>query len=95
LQRLQHSLWYSLGFKGPSPDLSWNTAISFTTNTNWQAYSGESTLGHLVQFADTVVDDLDRYRNTLMEREELLAAARDSLDLLDHAVTNLLDATRP
>ena len=32
---------------------------------------------------------------TPMEREELLAAARDSLDLLDHAVTNLLDATRP
>jgi len=32
-------------------DLSWNTAISFTTNTNWQAYSGESTMGYLVQMA--------------------------------------------
>jgi K+-transporting ATPase ATPase A chain len=34
-----------------TPDLAWNTAISFTTNTNWQAYSGESTMGHLVQMA--------------------------------------------
>src|SRR5713226_3830813 len=31
------------------PDLAWNTAISFTTNTNWQAYSGESTMSHLTQ----------------------------------------------
>src|SRR5258708_28715503 len=34
-----------------TPDLAWNTAISFVTNTNWQAYSGESTMGHLVQMA--------------------------------------------
>ncbi|ANS30383.1 Potassium-transporting ATPase A chain [Rhodococcus opacus] len=31
--------------------LAWNTAVSFVTNTNWQAYSGESTMGHLVQMA--------------------------------------------
>jgi K+-transporting ATPase ATPase A chain len=31
------------------PDLAWNTATSFTTNTNWQAYSGESTMSHLTQ----------------------------------------------
>ncbi|ORV11039.1 potassium-transporting ATPase subunit KdpA [Mycobacterium celatum] len=31
--------------------LAWNTAVSFVTNTNWQAYSGESTQGHLVQMA--------------------------------------------
>jgi K+-transporting ATPase ATPase A chain len=31
------------------PDLAWNTAISFTTNTNWQAYAGESTMSHLTQ----------------------------------------------
>jgi potassium-transporting ATPase potassium-binding subunit len=31
------------------PDLAWNTAVSFTTNTNWQAYSGESTMSHLSQ----------------------------------------------
>jgi K+-transporting ATPase ATPase A chain len=37
------------GFAGTSPDLSFNTAISFTTNTNWQSYSGESALSNLSQ----------------------------------------------
>jgi K+-transporting ATPase ATPase A chain len=32
-----------------APDLAWNTAVSFTTNTNWQAYAGESTMSHLTQ----------------------------------------------
>ncbi len=32
-----------------SPDSSWNTAVSFTTNTNWQGYSGESTMSHFTQ----------------------------------------------
>jgi K+-transporting ATPase ATPase A chain len=32
-----------------APDLAWNTAISFATNTNWQAYVGESTMSHLTQ----------------------------------------------
>jgi K+-transporting ATPase ATPase A chain len=37
---------------GPlSPDLAWNTAVSFTTNTNWQFYSGESTMSYLSQMA--------------------------------------------
>jgi K+-transporting ATPase ATPase A chain len=31
------------------PDLAWNTAVSFTTNTNWQAYTGEATMSHLSQ----------------------------------------------
>lgn len=31
------------------PDLAWNTATSFTTNTNWQAYTGEATMSHLTQ----------------------------------------------
>ena len=34
-----------------TPDLAFNTAVSFTTNTNWQNYSGESTLSYLVQMA--------------------------------------------
>jgi K+-transporting ATPase ATPase A chain len=34
-----------------TPSLAWNTAVSFVTNTNWQAYAGESTQGHLVQMA--------------------------------------------
>ncbi len=38
-------------FDNMSPDLAWNTAISFTTNTNWQFYSGESTMSYLSQMA--------------------------------------------
>jgi potassium-transporting ATPase potassium-binding subunit len=37
--------------------LAWNTAVSFVTNTNWQAYSGESTQGHLVQMAGLAVQN--------------------------------------
>ena len=36
---------------------AWNTAVSFTTNTNWQWYSGESTMGHLVQMAGLAVQN--------------------------------------
>ncbi len=39
------------GFGNLAPDLAWNTAISFMTNTNWQFYSGESTLSYLSQMA--------------------------------------------
>jgi K+-transporting ATPase ATPase A chain len=40
-----------------TPSLAWNTAISFVTNTNWQAYAGESTQGHLVQMAGLTVQN--------------------------------------
>ncbi len=40
-----------------SAALAWNTAVSFVTNTNWQAYSGESTQGHLVQMAGLAVQN--------------------------------------
>jgi K+-transporting ATPase ATPase A chain len=38
-------------FDNMTPDLAWNTAVSFTTNTNWQFYSGESTMSYLSQMA--------------------------------------------
>jgi potassium-transporting ATPase potassium-binding subunit len=38
-------------FGNVAPDLAWNTAISFLTNTNWQFYSGESTLSYFSQMA--------------------------------------------
>jgi K+-transporting ATPase ATPase A chain len=41
--------------KGVAPALSFNTAISFLTNTNWQAYAGESTMSHLSQMFALVV----------------------------------------
>ncbi len=40
-----------------SPDSSFNTAVSFVTNTNWQGYSGESTMGYLVQMAGLAVQN--------------------------------------
>jgi potassium-transporting ATPase potassium-binding subunit len=43
------------GFSGVAPDLALNTAISFTTNTNWQNYVGESTMSYLVQMAGLTV----------------------------------------
>jgi len=52
LQRLQYYLPLNpQRFPGVAPDLAFNTASSFTTNTNWQAYSGESTMSYLVQMA--------------------------------------------
>jgi K+-transporting ATPase ATPase A chain len=52
LQRLQYYLPLNpQQFSGVAPDLAFNTAVSFTTNTNWQAYSGESTMSYLVQMA--------------------------------------------
>ena len=52
LQRLQYYLPLNpQRFAGVSPDLAFNTASSFTTNTNWQAYSGESTMSYFVQMA--------------------------------------------
>jgi K+-transporting ATPase ATPase A chain len=50
IERLQHLLPLNPDKLGAvAPDLAWNTAISFTTNTNWQAYSGETTMSHLTQ----------------------------------------------
>ena len=45
------------GFAGMSPDLAFNTAISFVTNTNWQSYSGESAASHLSQMAGFTVQN--------------------------------------
>jgi len=52
LQRLQGRLPFNpQGFAAVPPALAFNTAVSFTTNTNWQAYSGESTMSYLTQMA--------------------------------------------
>jgi len=45
------------GTPNVSPDLAFNTAVSFVTNTNWQAYSGESTLSYFVQMAALAVQN--------------------------------------
>jgi len=45
------------GFAAMSPDLAFNTAISFVTNTNWQFYAGESAASHLTQMAGLTVQN--------------------------------------
>jgi K+-transporting ATPase ATPase A chain len=57
IERVQHYLLLSLGMANVPPALAWNTAASFVTNTNWQNYSGESTMGYLVQMGGLAVQN--------------------------------------
>lgn len=57
LQRVQQVLPYSLGLPATSEHLAFNTAISFVTNTNWQSYSPDLTLGYTVQVAGLAVQN--------------------------------------
>jgi K+-transporting ATPase ATPase A chain len=59
LQRLQHYLFQFVGphMANVPPDTAWNTAVSFVTNTNWQNYSGESTMTYLVQMGGLAVQN--------------------------------------
>ncbi|MEU8654958.1 potassium-transporting ATPase subunit KdpA [Streptomyces sp. NPDC048737] len=57
LQRVQGVLPLSLGFRSIDPDQAFNTAVSFVTNTNWQSYSGEQAMGHVVQTAGLAVQN--------------------------------------
>ncbi|MDQ0998475.1 K+-transporting ATPase ATPase A chain [Phyllobacterium ifriqiyense] len=45
------------GFAGVAPDLAFNTAVSFITNTNWQSYGGETTMSHFSQMAGLTVQN--------------------------------------
>ncbi len=45
------------GFSGIAPDLAFNTSVSFVTNTNWQAYGGETTMSHFVQMTGLTVQN--------------------------------------
>ena len=58
LQRLQGVLPLNpQGFAGVTPDSSFNTAVSFATNTNWQGYVGESTMSYLTQMLGLAVQN--------------------------------------
>jgi K+-transporting ATPase ATPase A chain len=57
VQRLQTWLPWSLGLGRPDEALSFNTAVSFVTNTNWQSYSPETTLGYTVQLVALTVQN--------------------------------------
>src|ERR1700727_186317 len=56
IQRFQAALPFNpQGLAAVTPDLSFNTSVSFITNTNWQAYSGETTMSYLVQMLGLTV----------------------------------------
>jgi K+-transporting ATPase ATPase A chain len=55
--RLQQHLPLSLGFPALPTEGAWNTAVSFVTNTNWQWYSGEAAIGHLMQMSGLTVQN--------------------------------------
>ncbi|MCX6024742.1 MAG: potassium-transporting ATPase subunit KdpA, partial [Chloroflexi bacterium] len=58
LQRLQAALPLNpQGFGAVTPDSSWNTAVSFATNTNWQGYGGETTMSYLTQMLGLTVQN--------------------------------------
>jgi K+-transporting ATPase ATPase A chain len=57
MQRLQPVLPWSLGLPAVPEGLAFNTAVSFVTNTNWQSYSPEATMGYTVQFAGLAVQN--------------------------------------
>ncbi|MFJ7218165.1 potassium-transporting ATPase subunit KdpA [Amycolatopsis sp. NPDC098790] len=57
LQRLQPLLPWNLGRGSVSPAVAFNTAVSFVTNTNWQSYVPETTMGHFVQMAGLTVQN--------------------------------------
>jgi len=57
IERTQHWLFLSAGMSNVSPVTAWNTAVSFTTNTNWQNYSGESTMSYLTQMSGLTVQN--------------------------------------
>lgn len=56
--RLQHLLpWNPADMAALSPELAFNTAVSFVTNTNWQAYSGEATMSYFSQMVGLTVQN--------------------------------------
>ena len=58
IQRIQFYLPLNpQSFSAASPDLSFNTAISFATNTNWQSYGGETTMSYLTQMVGLTVQN--------------------------------------
>ena len=66
IQRLQNVLPLNpRGFDAVAPDLAFNTSISFITNTNWQNYSGETTMSHLTQMLGLTVHNFCRRRRVV------------------------------
>jgi potassium-transporting ATPase potassium-binding subunit len=95
LQRLQHVLPFNpQGFDPVGPDLAFNTAVSFTSNTNWQAYSGESTMSYLVQMAGLTVQNFASAATGIALAIALIRAfARHSVQTLGNFWVDLVRST--
>ncbi|GMU24801.1 MAG: potassium-transporting ATPase potassium-binding subunit [Phycisphaerae bacterium] len=95
LQRLQHVLPLNpQEFGAVTPHSAFNTAVSFTTNTNWQSYSGESTMSYLVQMAGlTVQNFVSAATGIAIAVAFIRAFARQSAQSIGNFWTDLLRCT--
>ena len=87
MQRLQGSLPFNpTGVSAVVPHLSFNTAVSFMTNTNWQSYGGETTMSHLTQMVGLTVQNFVSAAAGMAVMAALIrgspAPARDARQLL-------------
>src|ERR671923_1356547 len=95
LQRLQHILPLNpQDFDPPSPDSAFNTTVSFTSNTNWQSYAGESTMSYLSQMAGlTVQNFLSAATGIALAIALMRAFARSSAQTLGNFWVDLVRTT--
>jgi potassium-transporting ATPase potassium-binding subunit len=82
------------GFAGLSPDLAFNTAASFVTNTNWQSYGGETTMSHLSQMLGLTVQNFVSAATGMAVAVALTRAfVRSGVDALGNFWVDLTRAT--
>ena len=82
------------GFAGLSPDLAFNTAASFVTNTNWQSYGGETTMSHLSQMLGLTVQNFVSAATGIAVAMALTRAfVRSGVDALGNFWVDLTRAT--
>ena len=95
LQRFQAALpWNPQHLPAVPPHLSFNTAVSFATNTNWQSYAGETTLGYLVQMAGLTVQNFVSAGSGIAVLAALIRGlARRSADTIGNFWVDLTRAT--
>src|SRR5664279_6176068 len=93
--RIQHLLPLNpQGFGPLSPDLAFNTAISFTTNTNWQSYGGESTMSYLSQMVALTIHNFCSAATGIAIAAALVRGiARHSTQLLGNFWVDLVRVT--
>jgi K+-transporting ATPase ATPase A chain len=91
--RLQNSLpWNPRGFPAVAPHTALNIAVSFVTNTNWQNYSGEATLGYFVQMLGLTVQN---FVSAATGMAVMVALARGLASRMANAIGNFwVDLTR-